>query len=73
MIPFVVFANGVSIHSEPVVLILLFLGAFFPAPPQGFMTLLHKEISITEIMHCLFSPVWEPGCLCSEDQPGACV
>lgn len=53
VIPSAVFANGVSIHSESVVFLSFFLGVFFPAPPQGFMILLYKMISIMTAPHCL--------------------
>lgn len=61
VIPSAVFANGVSIHSESVVFISLFLGVFFPAPPQGFMILLYKVISIMKTTHRLLVLIWELG------------
>lgn len=69
VIPSAVFANGVSIHSESVVFISLFLGVFFPAPPQGFMILLHKVILIMKTTHRLLLLIWELGS-CGQDRPG---
>lgn len=69
VIPSVVFANGVSIHSASVVFISLFLGVFFPAPPQGFMILLYKVNSIMKTTHGLLLLIWELGS-CRQDRPG---
>lgn len=67
VIPRVFAANGLLFMVSPSSFS-LFLGVFLPAPPWGFMILLHKVISIMK-SHTVCSrrfgsqgPAWGPGC-----------